>query len=475
MADLEDLRLDPEVAAQLPSWGELVEHLGDPGLPRVVDVLRAAEARGRPAVQPRCGVGGHAEMLDLLHALEGAGPDVLSVTIDSHTRLRNFTTAREVLRRDPADLNGYPLVAHGWQRGRELVASVGVPLEVRHGSPDPRELFAVSLAAGITSFEGGAIGYNLPYSKNVPLGRSLRAWQRVDAVCGELARHGVTVDRELFGTLTAVLVPPSVSLAMTLLEGAAAVAEGVTCLSVSYPQGGEVHQDVAALRAVRTLARRYLGADVEVYPVLHEFMGVFPSTPEFAGALILLGGLTARLGGATKVISKTTQEAHGIPDAAANAAGIRTAALGASDLMDFVTVDEDRVAEEQHWIEREVAELVEPVLEGEDLFGSIEKAFTDGRLDIPFSASVHARSEVVPRRDRRGAVRYGSAGALPFSGAVLRRQAALLADDPAGPVPGSLMAAVHADIHYFPAKESALFPARTPGPTRPPHAVAPTP
>ncbi|MFE0703095.1 methylaspartate mutase [Streptomyces sp. NPDC058872] len=456
MADLDALELVPEVAASLPDWSDILAHLGAPQLPRVVDVLREAESRGRPAIQPRCGVGGHAPMRELLRELERAGPDILSVTIDSHTRLRKFRAAREVLRRDPTELNGYPLVGHGWRRGRELVGSVRVPLEVRHGSPDPRELFAVSLASGITSFEGGAIGYNLPYSKDVPLSRSLRAWQRVDAVCGTLAEAGVVVDRELFGTLTAVLVPPSVSLAMTLLEGVAAVAEGVRCLSVAYPQGGEVHQDVAALRATRTLARRYLGPDVEVYPVLHEFMGVFPTTPEYAGGLILLGGLTARLGGATKVITKTVQEAHGIPDAAANASGVRTTGIGTSDLLDFVRVDEDRVAEEQHWIEREVAELVEPVLAADGLFDGIERAFRDGRLDIPFSASVHARSEVVPRRDDSGAIRYGSSGALPFSGAVRRRQAALLREADSGP-PRSRMAAVHHDIHHFLARERALF------------------
>lgn len=454
MAELNGLELDPQVAADLPGWSDILAYLKDARRPFVVDVLRAADAARRPAVQPRCGVGGHEPMLALLRELEPAGPDILSVTIDSHTRLRKFDTARALMLDSPADLNGYPLVSHGWQRGRELGEAVSVPLEVRHGSPDGRDLFAVSIAAGITSFEGGGIGYNLPYSKNVPLAHSLRAWQQVDALCGTLARSNLIIDRELFGTLTAVLVPPSVSLAMTLLEGIAAVREGVGCLSIAYPQGGEAHQDIAALRAVRPLARHYFGTAVEVYPVLHEFMGVFPATPEFANLLILYGGLTARLGGATKVINKTVQEAYGIPDAAANAGGLRTAALGTSELLDFVRVDEDRVAEEQHWIEREVAEIIEPVLASGDLFDGIASAFRTGRLDIPFSASVHARSQVIPRRDHTGAIRYGDSGGLPFSGAVLRRQADLLRE-PEGTRPRTRIETATADIHYFLGKENA--------------------
>lgn len=456
MAELLDLGLTAEVADSLPDTASILDYIRDPARARAVDVLRAADAAGRPIVQPRCGVGGHGEMLGLLRDLEPARPGILSITIDSHTRLRKFATAARLLHDDPADLNGYPLVAHGWQRGRELVESVRVPLEVRHGSPDARDLFAVTVASGITSFEGGGIGYNLPYSKNVPLGESLRAWQRVDAACGAMAREGVIVDRELFGTLTAVLVPPSISLAVTLLEAIAAAREGVRCLSVAYPQGGEAHQDVAALRCIRVLASRYLGPEVEVYPVLHEFMGAFPRTPEFSNSLILHGGLVARLGGATKVINKTNQEAFGIPDSAANAAGIRTTLLGASELFDFVGLDESRVAEEAHWIEREVLELVEPVLAGDDLLADIESAFGAGTLDIPFSASVHARSEIVPRRDRDGCIRYGDSGSLPFSAATLRHNADRLALEPARSA--SVIESVTADIYYFLDQEARSLP-----------------
>ncbi|GAB7045436.1 methylaspartate mutase [Catenuloplanes indicus] len=440
------MRVDAATAETLPSWADTVAYLRSGRAPSAVAALRAARDTGRPIVQPRCGVGDHGDMLRLLHRLREAGPGMLTVTIDSYTRLRQFDRAARALREAPADLNGYPLVAHGWRRGRELIEAVDVPVEIRHGSPDPRELFAVSLAAGAGSFEGGGIGYNLPYCKDVPLRTSMECWREVDALCGRLAAAGVTVDRELFGTLTAVLMPPSISLAVTLLEARAAAAEGVRCLSIAYPQGGEIHQDVAALRCIRLLAGRYLPAGVEVHPVLHEFMGVFPRRRDTADALILYGGVTALLGGASKVINKTRQEGYGIPDADANADGIRTALLGTSDLLDVVRIDEDRVGEETHWLLREVTELVEPVLAEPDLPAAVAGAFAGGRLDVPFSASVHARSWVVPARDARGAIRYRRTGRLPFSTGTLHRNATELG--PERPT-ADLVESVTADINYF--------------------------
>ncbi|GAA2531315.1 methylaspartate mutase [Pilimelia columellifera] len=461
MADWSALELSASVAEQLPDWSGAVAHLHDRPGPRTVDILRAADRAGVPAIQPRCGVGGHREMITLLQELEKSHPAVLSVTIDSYTRLRQFDTAASLLAEDAGRLNGYPLVAHGWRRGRELADAVSVPLEIRHGSPDGRELFATALAAGITSFEGGGIGYNLPYCKDVPLDESLRTWRQIDATCGALAKDGVIVDRELFGTLTAVLMPPSLCIAITLLEAIAAAKEGVRCISIAYPQGGEIYQDVAALRAIRTLAQRYVGSGVEVFPVLHQFMGVFPTDPAWASGLILHGSLTARLGGAAKVVNKTEHEAHGVPDAVTNGRGIRTTAVGVSQLFDFVQLSEERVEQELSWIEEEVRELIKPVLAEPDLLAGICAAFSTGRLDLPFSASVHAHSRVVPRRDAGGAIRYADPGLLSLSSATRRRHGQLLStratSAPDRPEADELSIAIQ-DIFYFANREPAHRP-----------------
>jgi methylaspartate mutase epsilon subunit len=224
----------------------------------------------------------------------------------------------------------------------------------------------------------------------------------------------------------------------------------VRCISVAYPQGGHLAQDVAALRSIPVLAERYLPADVTVHAVLHEFMGVFPRERGNAEDLILYGALVARLGGASKLITKTHQEAYGIPDTTANVEGLRLADRANSVLLDFITVDQDQVAQEQEWILAEVADLVDPLLDRADLTDAIVEAFAQGLLDIPFSASRYAGSALIPRRDRTGAIRYRSAGKLPFSASHLRRNEELLqAVD--GPEPGfdALMQGLTNDINHF--------------------------
>ncbi|WP_405616642.1 methylaspartate mutase [Streptomyces sp. NBC_01511] len=426
-----------------------IRALGKPGAPELIE---EAYRTGRPVLQPRCGVGSHEGMLRLLRGLEErAAPEVLTLTIDSHTRLLRFDEASRILAGDPTRLNGYPLVSHGWRRGRELNEAVRAPLEIRHGSPDPRELFVTAVASGITSFEGGGVSYNLPYAKDVPLAHSLTAWQQVDRACGALAERGVVVERELFGTLTAVLMPPSVSIAISLLEALAAVDAGVVFVTVPYPQGGNAVQDVAALRAITILAERYIGGRAAVYPALHQFMGAFPRDPAQADALILLGGLVAVWGGAAKVVVKTNQEAYGIPDLAANVRGLHTTRVAVSGYLgEGFGVADEAVAEEARWICREVEELVDPVLREADLLRGIDEAFRTGRLDVPFSASVHAHNVVMPCRDPSGAIRFADPGRLPLRPGTLSRNNRLVGR-PAhqGADALGLVKAIQSDIEYF--------------------------
>ncbi len=407
------------LAPGLLSYDDILLGLRRLGKPTVAQRMAEADAQGRVLVQPRSGVGGQREMLQMLRGIHtSAAPDVLTLTIDSLTRLGFFDRAREALLGDPAQLNGYPMVAHGWAAVREIDAALDAPLQVRHGSPDGRRLFAEALAGGLNSFEGGPIGYNIPYCKSVPLRDSLAAWHEIDELVGLLARDGIVIEREMFGSLTGVLVPPSIALSCVLLEALMACRAGCLSVSLSVPQGGNLVQDVAMLRAARRLCSQYLAVPVRAHVVLHQFMGVFPREREQADAIIFAGGLAAVLGGATKVITKTYQEALGRPDTEANAAGVRLTRAAIRNPFGMALTDSAALGEEEHQILAEVREIVEPLLQAPELDTAILKAFAAGTLDVPFPASRAARGDVMPVRDGTGAIRFARTGALPFSSAV---------------------------------------------------------
>jgi methylaspartate mutase epsilon subunit len=413
---------------RLPDLEETVEILRGLSGPSVRDVLAGP---GPVRVQPRCGVSDHGAMRRLLGQLAHA--DLLTVTIDSYTRLLQLDRA------NGPGLNGYPLITHGVGRGRDLAHSVRGPVQVRHGSPDGRALAEFAYASSFTAFEGGGISYNLPYAADAPLRDTLAAYRYVDRLTGLLTeRTGLLLDRETFGSLTGVLVPPAIAIAVSLLEVLLAVEQGVRCVTVSVPETGCLAQDVAALRIIPGLVREYLGRAglpgppvVEVYTAFHQWMGVFPADPQVAEEVIAYGVIAAAAGGATKLINKTSQEARGVPTAGANARAIRCCQRLAGylnahpDVLAALRRSAD-VAEEEDRTRQEVHELLDGVLPGAggDLARAVEEAFSRGRLDIPFPASRSARGAVIPARDRRGAIRILRPGDLPFSTATLARHRA---------------------------------------------------
>ncbi|GAB5477609.1 MAG: methylaspartate mutase [Marinobacter nauticus] len=382
----------------------------------VHSVLTRCESEGRVAVQPRSGVGGHQEMRNLLTTIEeSAAPDISTLTIDSYTRLQKFDQASNLLASAPEQLNGYPLVSQGIMRGRNLNESTRAPLDIRHGSPIANRLFEAAISSGITSFEGGGITYNLPYCKDVPLEASLESWRRIDELCGDLAQEGVIVSRESFGTLTAVLVPPSLALSLSFLEAMCGIKEGVKCVQIAYPQGGCLAQDIAALRAIRELSEHYVPADVDIFPVLHQYMGPFPSGIHESMALVAHGAIVAKAGLARKVVVKTVQESQGIPTAKSNADAINFVRAMTSSPSGIVEVLSDAVSLEQKQIVQESRELIDSAFDQNDPYQAIIDAFHHGVLDVPFSPSRAARGLVLPSRARNGAIRYFDTGNLRFS------------------------------------------------------------
>ncbi len=387
-------------------------------------MIKAKEA-GETLIQPRAGVALIDQHIELLNYLvEHGEADLLPTTIDSYTRHNRYEDANKGIEESRTAgrslLNGFPAVNHGVASCRFLNEAVDAPNQVRHGTPDARLLTEIAVAGGFTSYEGGGISYNIPYSKNQSLEKTIRDWQYCDRLIGIYEEKGISINREPFGPLTGTLVPPCISNAVAVVESLLAAEQGVKNITVGYGQCGNLRQDVAAIRALEELTVEYLHrygyTDTFVTTVLHQWMGGFPQDESKAYGVIAWGAATAALSGATKVIVKTPHEAMGIPTKEANASGLRTTKQMITMLKDQVMPVTKELADEIELIKLETRAIVNKMVElgdGDIVKGSI-RGFEAGVIDIPFAPSRYNRGKVLPARDNEGAVRILEAGNLPF-------------------------------------------------------------
>lgn len=385
--------------------------------------LEEAKKQGRTMIQPRAGIALLNEHIALLQHLESAGADFLPSTIDSYTRHNRYAEAEEGIkvsvREGRSFLNGFPAVNHGVLGCKKVLDSINVPIQVRHGTPDARLLSEIIHAAGWTSNEGGGISYNIPYAKNISLADSIVYWQYVDRLAGFYQEHGIPINREPFGPLTGTLVPPSIAIAIGIIEALLAAEQGVKNITLGYGQCGNIIQDVAAIHMLQQMTESFMAAhgyqDMIITTVFHQWMGGFPADEAAASGLIGYASSVAALAGATKMITKTVYESIGVPTKEINAMGIRESKLVVSLLKDQKMPPSPRLTEEEDLIHREVTCLIDKVLEvgnGDFATGAV-KAFEMGIIDVPFAPSKHNYNQILPARDNDGCIRileFGNVG-----------------------------------------------------------------
>lgn len=396
---------------------------------RFAIVLQEAKRDGKTLIHPRCGVPSVEGQAVLFHKLKEAGADCLSVQVDSSTRHHLFKDVEELLLAGK-EMNGYPLINFGVPRNKELIDRFpDVPLQVRHGSYDGRLLAEAGFASGFTAIEGGAICYNIPYFTDVSLETSIRTWQYLDRLSGDLTREGWPIDREFFGTLTATLIEPSIAITVNILEALLAAQNGVKYLSLGYAEQGNREQDIAAIHSLEMLTREYLQKyghdDVYTSTVFHTYMAAFPLNQQMSEEIIIESAVTARLAGATRIMTKSPVESVNVPLEEANVKGVELTRIGFELSGNY---DPVKVAYECALIERSVRSLVDSILGtgAGDPAKSIINAFACGYIDVPFSPSIYNAGKVKTLRDKDGAVRYFDPGNTLVPGDVLKEHRKLL-------------------------------------------------
>jgi methylaspartate mutase epsilon subunit len=380
--------------------------------------------RSQPLLQPRAGVADIEKQISLSQFLEQAGSAISSVQIDAASRSGLYDKAKKGLElsiaRKTSLLNGFPVAVHGVKAVNRLVRAVGNPFQVRSGGPDQRLNYEIALMAGMSSMEGGAISYLMPYDKHTPPAQSIRNWQYVDRLCARYEElHRVSVNRETFGTLTATLIPPCLAIAVNVIETLLCAQQGVKSITVGYAEQGNRLQDIAALHVLEEMVYQYLDryhfTGCRITTVYHQYMAAFPADGAKAADLIFNSAITAALAGATKVMVKTAVESFKIPDQHDNAGALdlckKAVALAKPEL-----VDQKRLAVEKELLRREVRQIMEVVIElgdGRIVAGAL-RAIEEGIIDIPWSPNLYNKNKVCTLRDTDGAVRFSDFGHLPF-------------------------------------------------------------
>ncbi len=377
--------------------------------------------KSKMLVQPRGGFPTYEQQYALYESFVDANVDVLPLTIDSNTRLNDYATAEKMLRlseeNDMDMLNGYPLVTHGYRTTRKMITHFNKPVSLRHGTPDARLLVETAIASGIFEIEGGPITYLLPYSKNFPLDKALLYWKYVERVCANYSQLNKPINRESFGPLTATLVPPAITIVIQLLEMLLSLEEGVESFSVSFAQQGSMNQDIVTGAVLRKLAKHYAAeidcADAAIQLVYHQWMGAFPSKQDFAEQLINLSTVIASMVGADKIITKTREEATGIPTKEANAKTVADTQYCLGILNGLPTIVDEQ---EEEILTLEVQAIIEAVFNdpADTLWRKVFNSIKNGIIDVPFSPHIINQNALITIRDANKNIRIIERGNVPI-------------------------------------------------------------
>ena len=377
--------------------------------------------KNKMLVQPRGGFPTYKKQFALYEFFVDANVDVLPLTIDSNTRLNDYGTSKKMLRLSEENnvdmLNGYPLVNHGYRTTRKMITHFNKPVSLRHGTPDARLLIETAIASGIFEIEGGPITYLLPYSKNFPLDKAFLYWKYVERVCANYSKLNEPINRESFGPLTATLVPPSITIVIQLLEMLLSLEEGVKSFSVSFSQQGSMNQDIVTGAVIKKLAKYYAEqincGDASIHLVYHQWMGAFPTNKDYAEQLINMSTVIASMVGADKIITKTREEASGIPTKEANAKTVANTQYTLGILNGLPNVVDE---EEEEMLTLQVNAIMEAVFNdpADTLWRKVFNSIKNGIIDVPFSPHIINHNNMITIRDAKKNIRIIKRGNVPI-------------------------------------------------------------
>lgn len=177
-----------------------------------------------------------------------------------------------------------------------------------------------------------------------------------------------------------------------------------------------MNQDIVTGVVLKKLAKYYAAqidcADAAINLVYHQWMGAFPTNQNFAEQLINLSTVIASMVGADKIITKTREEATGIPTKEANAKTVADTQYCLGILHGLPDVVDEQ---EEEILTLEVNAIMEAVFNdpADTLWRKVFNSIKNGIIDVPFSPHIINQNEMITIRDAAKNIRIIKRGNVP--------------------------------------------------------------
>jgi methylaspartate mutase epsilon subunit len=271
---------------------------------------------------------------------------------------------------------------------------------------------------GFGEIEGGPISYCIPYSRNTDLVEVIKNWKKVEIYCsGANLNMDSQIVRENFGVLSACLIPPIQTLLVDTLEALFVANFNGGKIMCSVGATGCDYQDIALVEAIREVvpwALELFNLKMQnPFISYHHWMGPFPHGKTESLEIITRGTYLSFLTNSEKVVTKTIDEAHGIPSNASNSESVKLVKETLNHLLQkkskISQVENYLVEEEREVLIKEVKNIITILKNEHDTIEEIIlQSILKGFVDVPFSPHLENRNSLKSLRADDNSIRVTS-------------------------------------------------------------------
>jgi methylaspartate mutase epsilon subunit len=271
---------------------------------------------------------------------------------------------------------------------------------------------------GFGEIEGGPISYCIPYSRNTDLIEVIKNWKKVEMYCSSANLNIESqIVRENFGVLSACLIPPIQTLLVDTLEALFVANFSGGKIMCSVGATGCDYQDIALVEAIREVvpwALELFNLKTQIpFISYHHWMGPFPHGKTESLEIITHGTYLSFLTNSEKVVTKTNDEAHGIPSNVSNSESVKLV----KEILNNLRQKKGKISQVQFYLIEEEKEVIINEVKNivtilknnhETIEEIILQSILKGFVDVPFSPHQENKNKLKTLRADDNSIRITS-------------------------------------------------------------------